>query len=124
MPSTIYLQAFILELIIKIFYELDTGKCAPHKHELNYFYAKLNPSTRELIQKEFNNKILGLFKLMESQVKEKIYEPIFEEMLTGNCGIVMHFKYEPKLKNGSLPNIDFLMALRDDIELRTGRERR
>lgn len=117
-PVIVYLWAFIFELIIKIFYELDTGHKPPLNHYIDKIYFALNGSTQKLIKKQFEDNIQSAYSVIASIAKEDLYDQNLEEILTHNADIVMHFKYELQLEKNLLPNTGFLTALRDEINNR------
>lgn len=108
--AQIYIQAFILELMIKKAYLLDNSEQAPSHHRIDQIYDELNDSTKSEIRSKFESNVKRV-KKMEKVVGESLYIPDFDEVLQNNSDIVTNFKYEARLSNGSIVDLDFLKVL-------------
>jgi len=113
-PSKIYLESFAFELIIKIFYELDLRNEAPKTHDIKKLFYELNRESTDFIKNKFDN--INIKKFGNLPKNLDVYEPNFEEVLKNNSEIVMNFKYTPKLPNGSIVSLSFLLVLYKKIE--------
>ena len=112
----IFLEALAFELIVKIFYELDTDNEAPKHHHVDEIFNKLDLNSQKKIREKFDEKVLGQYKMMAGQICEVIDEPKFEKLLKNNLDIVVSFKYTPLLPDGSISNLLFVFfkLLRND----------
>ena len=88
-----YLQSVILELIIKIYYELDVQKEAPFTHDLLKVFGYLNEDTKRFIEQKFNE---------ARERKEEIFKRITDdvihhelhEVLALNQNLIKNLKYD------------------------------
>lgn len=109
LPAKFYLESFAFELIIKIFYELDSRKEAPKTHNIEELFCKLNGENREFIKNTFDDDINKKFRKLSKNLD--VSEPNFEEVLKNNSEMVMNFKYTPILPNASIVSVSFLLVL-------------
>jgi len=88
-----YLGSVILELIVKILFELDHKKTAPFHHNIFKIYAQLEKNTKNDIEQIYNNSIMRrkeAFKNIDTEVKF----PKLCEVLKVNEKMIKNFKYD------------------------------
>lgn len=117
-PSKIFTEAISFELIIKLFYLLDKNEFHGKTHNIKNLFDKLNSESKKLIEKKFNETVVKKAKDFENKIGEKIYIPELHETLSHNQILVMDFKYDSKLKNGSIVNTAFIESLLKEVESR------
>jgi HEPN domain-containing protein len=118
LPAKCFLEAVAFELAIKIYFEIDNNKEAPHTHNLGEIFPKLSETTRKDIENFFAQEVVVKAKLMENVIGKKLYIPEFKEAISNNSEMVMNFKYRPVLPNGSLINLGFLYKIYRNLENR------
>jgi HEPN domain-containing protein len=87
-----FLQAVVLELLVKILFELDTKKQAPFTHNLPKVYKELDSTTRKKIEDSY-----GLARERKRQLFANIPDVTFgplSDVLRNNETIVKNFKYD------------------------------
>ncbi len=87
-----YLQAVVLELVIKMFYELDLRKPAPFTHNLVNLFNELNKETKDFGVAKFDEARNRRRKQFE-QIKDVEFHPL-QDVLANNEMIVKNFKYD------------------------------
>ena len=115
-PSKFYLQSLVLELTIKIFYQLDLKKTHKRTHDIEALFKVLKFDTRNFITNEFNKNVQNNLSKFPKDLD--IYEPKLEEALQNNADMVKNFKYTPKLRNGSIIQTPLLEVLHNEIKKR------
>lgn len=109
----LYLRAFILELIIKIFYELDQKKPSKKTHNILEIFQNLNDDSKKFIESKFNEVRKNNIKKFETIDKAVIFHTL-EEVLKSNHVMVTNFKYDGKFNrlNPSTNDIFYKEILR------------
>ncbi|MDN3562719.1 hypothetical protein [Vreelandella neptunia] len=87
-----FLQAVVLELLVKIFYELDTNKGAPFTHNLPRIYRDLKSATQQHIEAKYDEARERKRKLFV-QIPDVTFHP-FSDVLRNNEKTVKNFKYD------------------------------
>jgi hypothetical protein len=89
-----FLQAVILELIIKILFELDTHNAAPFTHNLGKLYPKLGTETKKMLTESYD-KARGRRRKQfpDANIKDVHFHP-FGDVLDNNEKTVKNFKYD------------------------------
>lgn len=90
-----YLQAIVLELFIKIFYELDVGKIAPFTHNLPNIFLTLEKETKEFLEEKYENARNRRINEFEGIDSDITFHPL-NEVLAQNEILVKNFKYDAK----------------------------
>jgi hypothetical protein len=88
-----YLQAVVLELIIKTLYELDHHREASFTHNLLSIYNDLESSTRLFFEDRFNE---SLDRSRRSPLGKEVDFHKLEDVLRLNSDVVRNFKYDAK----------------------------
>lgn len=88
-----FLERIILEILIKIIYELDTGGEAPHHHNILELFQKLNIEVRGNIEAIYDRARTQQEECF-SNMAERPPLPSFQDVLKTNRHIVTTFKYE------------------------------
>ncbi|HRY37068.1 MAG TPA: hypothetical protein P5230_04355 [Candidatus Magasanikbacteria bacterium] len=114
--AKIFIEAFCFELVLKIFYLLDKNTNHPTNHELDQIFNDLNEESKLIIQQEFENKIKRPSLDFSKKLGEEIYVPDFDETLLQAKEIIINFKYDAKLSNGSIINKSFLKEMSKKID--------
>lgn len=99
-----FLNAVIFELLIKIFYELETNKVCEKTHNLKKIYDKLSDTNKKFIRDEYQ-KVKN--KLKKDMSQADITYCNLNEALKQNHKIVTDFKYKMQidLKNVAFYNL-------------------
>ena len=87
-----FLQAMVLELLVKIFFELDTNREAPFTHNLPKLYKKLRSATQQHIEAKYNEAHERKCQRFV-QVPDVTFHP-FSDVLQNNEKTVKNFKYD------------------------------
>lgn len=117
-PSKIFIEAISFELIIKLFYLLDKSEFHGKNHDINNLFNKLNPESKKIIEEKFDETVVKAAKDFANKIGEEMYIPVFQEALSHNKKIVMDFKYDSKLENGSIVNTAFIEGMFSEVESR------
>lgn len=88
-----FLQAIVLELIIKIFYELEHKKQAPFTHEIYNLYEWFSTKTKEFIEKKYNDaRIKKQIFFRNNNINDVIIHEL-KDVLKVNPQLIKDFKY-------------------------------
>jgi len=88
-----FLQSVVMELIIKVFFELDCKKAAPFTHNLPKIYKNLSADTKSMLEEKFNE----ARKRREQQFAMISSDVVFHslsDVLINNEKTVKNFKYD------------------------------
>ncbi len=108
-----FLISVILELIIKILYELDRKEKAPYSHDLIKIFDPLEPETKAFFKTAFERakkRHQELFK--KNNIHDVTSHPL-EDVLRANEGIIKNFKYDAmgSKANNSADNIFYIEVM-------------
>jgi len=82
LPAKCFLKQLPFELAIKIYFEIDNNKEAPHTTILGEIFPKLSETTRKRYRKFFCTRVVVKAKLMENVIgKKNLYIPEFKEAI-------------------------------------------
>lgn len=88
-----YLRSIILELFVKILYELDLKKQAPSIHNVLKIFNQLKEDTKSIVVSKYDEareRKVQIFKTVDPSVTF----PSFQEVLSTNEAVVKNFKYD------------------------------
>lgn len=88
-----YLQSIILELFVKILYELDFKEQAPFTHNVLSIFNQLKEDTKSFVVSKYDEareRNVKIFKTIDPSVTF----PPFQEVLSANETFVKNFKYD------------------------------
>jgi hypothetical protein len=89
-----FLRAIILELIIKIQFELDNNKKAPFIHDLEELYSCLEEDTQKMLTDNYDEARERYRKwFVAAEIEDVHFHPL-EKVLANNKTTVVHFKYD------------------------------
>ena len=97
--STCYfLNSVILELLIKIFWEIEKSKECPHTHSIENLYSQLSKDSQDFLSSKYTElKIQLEHKINSSSPNDLgLNYSNFETILSSNKKVVMDYKYEMK----------------------------
>lgn len=121
--SNILFNSIALELLIKIFYELEKGVSARISHNILSIFTKLKVNTRNMLEFEYQenlNKDIVRFKKekpQETEMIDSMSRMTFRELLKCNVVTMRDFKYSGTLaSNISFPDITFYQVIFKTIE--------
>lgn len=96
-----FLQAIVLELLIKCIYEVDIQEKAPYSHDLTDLYGQLNADTRAEISQYYEEARNRNKRYYDSHnITEVTFHPL-EKVLANNYSIVRDFKYDAMGKDSN-----------------------
>jgi hypothetical protein len=87
-----YLQAVVLELVIKMLYELDRKKAAPFSHRLGDIFHAINQESQEFLEARFDE-ARDRRRKQFAKFEDVVFHPL-GQVLSNNERIVRDFKYE------------------------------
>ena len=90
----IFLNSVVMELIVKIYYELDHKKLAPFSHNVLNLFNQLKSKTRNDLVEAYNEARDRKYKAFENIEGDFTFPPI-EDVLKENEKIIKNFKYSP-----------------------------
>ena len=100
-----FLEAMVLELLIKMLFEMDQRQDAPYTHQLPKIYEKLNKATQAVIEESYDKVRHRTQKMFSrSQIPDVIIHPL-DTILKENEKLVKNFKYDAQA-TGSNPVFD------------------
>jgi len=104
--TTYFLQSIVMELIVKILYEINFKKPAPFNHNILKIFNSLNKEYKEFVELKFTEAIERRNKQFKGIDKDVQFHN-FKDVLTSNEKIIKDFKYEAKAAktNSSVDNI-------------------
>lgn len=92
--TTHFLQAVILELIIKILFELDNNKAAPFTHNLVKIYRDIRDDTKVVLTKSYNEaRERRRIQFTNAKIEDVQFHPL-DDVLSNNEKTVKNFKYD------------------------------
>lgn len=110
-----FLQAVVLELIIKAFYELDLRRRAPFTHNVVRLYRQLRQESREFLESAFEEARERRGQQF-SGIEDVEFHPL-EHVLQNNETTVKNFKYDAKgVPSNSAADGTFYRIVRQRIE--------
>ncbi len=110
-----FLQAVVLELIIKTFYELDLKKRAPFTHDVEKLYQELPRESRAFLESAFDEARERRRKQF-SGVEDVEFHPL-QDVLRNNEMTVKNFKYDAMaVPSNSSADGDFYRAVLQHIK--------
>jgi len=116
-----YLQSIILELFVKIFYELDFKEQSPFTHNILNIFKQLKKDTRSLFRSKYDEARERKVKAFE-KVDTSVTFPPLEDVLAANEAFVKNYKYDAmgSKSNSSVDGI-FYQELVNSINKRIGK---
>lgn len=119
-----FLNSIILELLIKILYEIDCKEEAPFTHNLSKIYEKLNIDTRDIFEKKYNKARKRKNQLF-AKIPDNIKFHSLATVLANNEKIIKNFKYDAMAvsSNYSIDDI-FYNEIIDYIKIKIKFEKR
>ena len=87
-----FLQAVVLELIIKLLYELDLNKNAPFTHNIMNLFNELKQETKDLLELRFDEARNRRRKQFQG-IKDVKFHPL-QDVLINNEMTIKNFKYD------------------------------
>jgi len=87
-----FLGSVILELLIKILYELDYKKQAPFTHNILKIFEELKQQTKSIVQEKYDQARKRKEEVFKKIDKSVTFPPL-HEVLTSNEQFIKDFKY-------------------------------
>ncbi len=91
--SSHFLQSVVLELIIKMIYELSLKKAAPYSHNVLKMYNDLDKQARKFLEERFNQ-ARDRKKKMFSEIDKSVIFHSLTDVLDSNEKTIKNFKYD------------------------------
>lgn len=88
-----YLSSVILELLIKILYELEFRKQAPFKHNILKIYEQLSTDIKSFVRAKYDEARKRKEKIFK-EIDSTVSFPPFHQLLESNEDFIKNFKYD------------------------------
>lgn len=114
-----FLQAIVLELIVKMLYELDLRKSAPFTHNLTKLFNELSKETKDYLVAKFDE-ARDRRRQQFSTINDVEFHS-FQIVLANNEKTVINFKYDAKgVPSNSSADDAFYMKVFEYIDSKVG----
>ncbi len=114
-----FLRHLILELMIKILFELDNRKQAPTNHRIFDQFKKLKEKTQRELIENYDKARNREDTLIKKRGENKVLFPPFQTVLQVNPKVVVAFKYDAKgRKENFALDYHFMMDIHEMIQQR------
>ncbi len=111
--TIIFLHFNILELIIKIVYEIDKDKIAPYTHNIFKIYNDLSERYQKYLENEFEKINIKSKKILTST---NIKYNSFKDVLKSNENNIKNFKYTSKISENTTLLFSYINKILNKIE--------
>lgn len=88
-----FLGSVILELLIKILYELEHKKQAPFTHNILKIFEQLDTKTKSFVRAKYDAARKRQEKIFE-RINDEVLFPPFHKLLESNERFIKNFKYD------------------------------
>ena len=99
-----YLYAVIFEISIKVIWEIEQGKNAPHSHNILRLYKDLSLASRQKISDMYADQVFNMKKLISENSDLANYNwhlQSLEDALEANEKVIKDFKYDGEISGKS-----------------------
>jgi len=88
-----YLNSVILELLVKILYELEFRKQAPFTHNIHKIYEQLSSDIKSFVRSKYDEARKRKEKIFK-EIDSTVSFPPFHQLLKSNEDFIKNFKYD------------------------------
>ena len=99
-----FLYSIVFEISIKIIWEIEQGKEAPHKHNILCLYEDLSDESQQKISDMYDSQVSNMKKLISEVPEFANYNwnlQSLEEALKVNEKVIINFKYDGEISGKS-----------------------